>query len=200
MSLLKRLLASCWETSFLRRAELLTWSNLLSVRKQVQLFRVGQAYLRLLYDSTQSIMQCTLQRQLLACSRNKCSRFYSVMRTPDMEVDNLVIGGGVVGLAIAERLARTRSTETTILVERNGRIGEETRYIWSRKTMLLQITKPNTACIRLSPVPGTARSSMQDSTTPNPAWRHACASKARTCCTICFKPQISPTRRLANGW
>ncbi|CAO3688155.1 unnamed protein product [Umbelopsis vinacea] len=43
-----------------------------------------------------------------------------------MEVDNLVIGGGVVGLAIAERLARTRSTETTILVERNGRIGEET--------------------------------------------------------------------------
>jgi len=37
-----------------------------------------------------------------------------------------VIGGGVVGLAVAERLARTRSSETTILVERHGQIGEET--------------------------------------------------------------------------
>lgn len=46
-----------------------------------------------------------------------------------MEVDNLVIGGGVVGLAVAERLARTRSSETTILVERHGQIGEETRLV-----------------------------------------------------------------------
>jgi 2-hydroxyglutarate dehydrogenase len=56
-------------------------------------------------------------------------RQYSVMRKPDLEVDNLVIGGGVVGLAVAERLARTRSPESTILLERNGMIGEEIRFI-----------------------------------------------------------------------
>ncbi|KAI9280190.1 L-2-hydroxyglutarate dehydrogenase [Umbelopsis sp. AD052] len=48
------------------------------------------------------------------------------MRTPDVEVDNLVIGGGVVGLAVAERLVRQRSRESTILVERHSRFGEET--------------------------------------------------------------------------
>ncbi|CAO3694435.1 unnamed protein product [Umbelopsis ramanniana] len=70
-------------------------------------------------------MQNILRRQLLINSK-EWRRQYSVMRKPDLEVDNLVIGGGVVGLAVAERLARKRSPESTILVERHGRIGEET--------------------------------------------------------------------------
>lgn len=45
----------------------------------------------------------------------------------DFEVDHLVIGGGVVGLAVAERLTREHPAQTTLLVERNKRIGEETR-------------------------------------------------------------------------
>ncbi|KAI8096614.1 FAD dependent oxidoreductase [Halteromyces radiatus] len=53
-------------------------------------------------------------------------RFFSMTRTPDLEVDNVVIGGGVVGLAIAEMLTRNRPQETTILVEKNKRLGEET--------------------------------------------------------------------------
>ncbi|KAL0075205.1 FAD dependent oxidoreductase [Phycomyces blakesleeanus] len=52
-------------------------------------------------------------------------RFYSA-KAPDIEVDNLVVGGGVIGLAIAEKLTRARSAETTVLVEKNGAIGEET--------------------------------------------------------------------------
>lgn len=73
-------------------------------------------------------MQNILRRQLLINSKG-WRRQYSVMRKPDLEVDNLVIGGGVVGLAVAERLARKRSPESTILVERHGRIGEETRFV-----------------------------------------------------------------------
>ncbi|KAH8553089.1 FAD dependent oxidoreductase [Umbelopsis sp. PMI_123] len=70
-------------------------------------------------------MQFILRRSLLVQNAMTYRRQYSVMRKPDLEVDNLVIGGGVVGLAVAERLARTRSPESTILLERNGMIGEE---------------------------------------------------------------------------
>lgn len=73
-------------------------------------------------------MQYILRRQLLNNSKG-WRRQYSAMPKPDLEVDNLVIGGGVVGLAVAERLARKRSPESTILVEQHGRIGEETRFV-----------------------------------------------------------------------
>ncbi|KAK9712719.1 hypothetical protein K7432_006939 [Basidiobolus ranarum] len=48
-----------------------------------------------------------------------------ISNTPEFTVDHLVIGGGVVGLAVAERLSR-HSKSSTILVEKNSRIGEET--------------------------------------------------------------------------
>ncbi|KAL5487904.1 hypothetical protein ACEPAI_6012 [Sanghuangporus weigelae] len=47
-------------------------------------------------------------------------------RAPEFVVDHLVIGGGVVGLAIARALALSYPDKTTYLVERNGSAGEET--------------------------------------------------------------------------
>ncbi|CAE6425216.1 unnamed protein product [Rhizoctonia solani] len=48
-------------------------------------------------------------------------------RKPEMVVDHLIIGAGVVGLAIAQRLAYKFPSKSTYLVERNSRVGEETR-------------------------------------------------------------------------
>ncbi|KAG0738215.1 hypothetical protein G6F57_007308 [Rhizopus arrhizus] len=47
-------------------------------------------------------------------------------RVPDLEVDNIVIGAGVVGLAIGEKLTRARPTESTFVVEKNKLVGQET--------------------------------------------------------------------------
>ncbi|CAG8531956.1 7854_t:CDS:1 [Paraglomus brasilianum] len=46
----------------------------------------------------------------------------------DFSTDNLIIGGGIIGLAIAERLSRNRH-RSTLLVEKNANLGEETRYV-----------------------------------------------------------------------
>ncbi|KAI7892997.1 FAD dependent oxidoreductase [Mucor mucedo] len=53
-------------------------------------------------------------------------RRFSSLRTPDLHVDNIVIGAGVVGLAIGEKLTRSLPKESTIVVEKNKRVGEET--------------------------------------------------------------------------
>ncbi|KAI9254639.1 FAD dependent oxidoreductase [Sporodiniella umbellata] len=55
-------------------------------------------------------------------------RWLSTARSivPDLEVDNIVIGGGVVGLALGEKLTRSRPKESTFVVEKNKRVGEET--------------------------------------------------------------------------
>ncbi|KAI9311882.1 NAD dehydrogenase [Dichotomocladium elegans] len=53
-------------------------------------------------------------------------RRFSVMNSPDVEVDNLIIGAGVVGLAIGEKITRERPAETTIVIDKNKRCGEET--------------------------------------------------------------------------
>ncbi|GAA5874565.1 hypothetical protein JCM16303_002906 [Sporobolomyces ruberrimus] len=45
---------------------------------------------------------------------------------PSITVDTLVVGGGVVGLAIAERLIKAFADKTTFLVERHGQVGQET--------------------------------------------------------------------------
>ncbi|KAI8373315.1 FAD dependent oxidoreductase [Blakeslea trispora] len=52
--------------------------------------------------------------------------YFSTTRTADLEVDNIVVGAGVVGLAIGEKLTRERPFESTIVIEKNKRIGEET--------------------------------------------------------------------------
>ncbi|CAO3673829.1 unnamed protein product [Rhizopus stolonifer] len=55
-------------------------------------------------------------------------RFFTTARTivPDLEVDNIVIGAGVVGLAIGEKLTRSRPTESTFVVEKHTSVGQET--------------------------------------------------------------------------
>ena len=45
---------------------------------------------------------------------------------PDIQVDHLVIGGGVVGLAIARQLASQHPDKSTFLVERHKHPGQET--------------------------------------------------------------------------
>ncbi|PWN28551.1 DAO-domain-containing protein [Jaminaea rosea] len=47
-------------------------------------------------------------------------------REPSMQVDHLVIGGGVVGLATAAALARRYPDKSTFLVERHRQAGQET--------------------------------------------------------------------------
>jgi cation diffusion facilitator CzcD-associated flavoprotein CzcO len=44
-------------------------------------------------------------------------------RPPDQRVDNLVIGAGVIGLAVGARLREARPDQTTIVVERHGQVG-----------------------------------------------------------------------------
>ncbi|KAF4602390.1 hypothetical protein EYR40_005595 [Pleurotus pulmonarius] len=46
-------------------------------------------------------------------------------KAPEFAIDHLVVGGGVVGLAIAEALVKRYPKKTTFLVERNSRVGEE---------------------------------------------------------------------------
>jgi len=43
-------------------------------------------------------------------------------RPPDQRVDNLVVGGGVIGLAVGARLREARPDQTTIVVERHGQV------------------------------------------------------------------------------
>ncbi|GAA5959302.1 hypothetical protein JCM21900_003922 [Sporobolomyces salmonicolor] len=45
---------------------------------------------------------------------------------PDGAVDHLVVGAGVVGLAVAERLVKAFADKTTFVVERHGQVGQET--------------------------------------------------------------------------
>lgn len=66
-------------------------------------------------------------RSLLRSHSLKQCRAFTTMRAPDVEVDNLIVGAGVVGLALGERLARERTSETTIVIDKNKRYGEETR-------------------------------------------------------------------------
>ncbi|KAJ1311446.1 hypothetical protein OPQ81_009935 [Rhizoctonia solani] len=60
----------------------------------------------------------------LAVALNRHGRY--AYRKPEMAVDHLIIGAGVVGLAIAQRLAYKFPDKSTYLVERNTRVGEET--------------------------------------------------------------------------
>ncbi|KAH8106146.1 NAD dehydrogenase [Cristinia sonorae] len=47
-------------------------------------------------------------------------------KKPDSIVDFLVVGGGVIGLSIAQRLAKRFPSRSTIVVERHGKAGQET--------------------------------------------------------------------------
>lgn len=46
--------------------------------------------------------------------------------TPELSVDHLVVGGGVIGLSVAAELSRTMPDKSTYLVERHAQIGQET--------------------------------------------------------------------------
>lgn len=43
-------------------------------------------------------------------------------RQPDFEVDHLVVGGGVIGLACAAKLVTALPDKTTYLVERHSKV------------------------------------------------------------------------------
>ncbi|TIB00727.1 hypothetical protein E3P94_01970 [Wallemia ichthyophaga] len=47
-------------------------------------------------------------------------------KPPELAIDHLIIGGGVVGLAVAQKLAERFPTRSTYLIERHERAGEET--------------------------------------------------------------------------
>jgi cation diffusion facilitator CzcD-associated flavoprotein CzcO len=63
----------------------------------------------------------------LAATLSLHSRAFYTTKAPELQVDNIVIGAGVVGLAIGEKLTRERPHESTFVVEKNKRVGEETR-------------------------------------------------------------------------
>lgn len=60
----------------------------------------------------------------LTAALNGNGRF--AYKTPQATVDNLIIGGGVVGLAIAQRVVQRNPGGTCYLVERHGHAGQET--------------------------------------------------------------------------
>lgn len=53
-------------------------------------------------------------------------------RAWDVHVDHLVIGAGVVGLAVANALARRWPEKTTYVIERHALVGQETRCVRRR--------------------------------------------------------------------
>ncbi|KZT27026.1 NAD dehydrogenase [Neolentinus lepideus HHB14362 ss-1] len=65
-----------------------------------------------------------MQVRGLAAALNGSGRFK--YKSPEYAVDFLVVGGGAVGLAIAQRLAHRFPGKSTYLVERHPRAGEET--------------------------------------------------------------------------
>uniref|UniRef100_D8PL23 L-2-hydroxyglutarate dehydrogenase, mitochondrial n=1 Tax=Schizophyllum commune (strain H4-8 / FGSC 9210) TaxID=578458 RepID=D8PL23_SCHCM len=60
----------------------------------------------------------------LKAALNDSGRFK--FKEPEAAVDSIVIGGGVVGLAIARRLIQLFPSKSTYLVERHNTVGEET--------------------------------------------------------------------------
>ncbi|KAH9991632.1 NAD dehydrogenase [Russula compacta] len=61
----------------------------------------------------------------LTTSLNSAGRY--MPKSPEAAVDHIIIGGGVVGLAIARALLQRFPDKSTILIERHTRPGEETR-------------------------------------------------------------------------
>lgn len=62
----------------------------------------------------------TLLREAGAAMRHARQRYE--YRQPDFEVDHLVVGGGVIGLACAAKLTTALPEKTTYLVERHSKV------------------------------------------------------------------------------
>ncbi|KAI0260505.1 NAD dehydrogenase [Gloeopeniophorella convolvens] len=60
----------------------------------------------------------------LTATLNSAGRYK--FKPPESVIDHVVIGGGVVGLAIARALSQRFTNKTTVLIERHNRAGEET--------------------------------------------------------------------------
>ncbi|KAF7353080.1 Delta-9 fatty acid desaturase protein [Mycena venus] len=65
-------------------------------------------------------------RQGITTKLNSITLLNSSLKSPESAVDYLIVGGGVVGLAIARSLSQKFANKSTILVERHTRAGEET--------------------------------------------------------------------------
>ncbi|KAH8197190.1 hypothetical protein TruAng_008644 [Truncatella angustata] len=68
----------------------------------------------------------SLRRQFVCRSRASIGRSFS--STPAVRADftHVVVGGGVIGLAVSQRLAASHPDSTTLLLERHGQVGTET--------------------------------------------------------------------------
>jgi len=68
-------------------------------------------------------------------------------REPSVSVDHLVVGGGVVGLAIAAKLVKMYPNRSTVVVERHSKAGQETssrnsEVIHAGKVVVLHVVLP----------------------------------------------------------
>ncbi|KAH9482469.1 L-2-hydroxyglutarate dehydrogenase, mitochondrial [Psilocybe cubensis] len=77
-------------------------------------------------------------------------------KDPEAVVDFLIVGGGVVGLAVAQRLTQCFPYKSTYLVERHSRAGEETRYASLKAQLLIacitsHVTQKYDLCARSYP-------------------------------------------------
>ena len=72
---------------------------------------------------------CHVRTPLMAVRPLRAALPRSVYKEPELRVDHLVIGAGVVGLSIANALARRWPDKSTYVVERHAQHGQETRYV-----------------------------------------------------------------------
>ncbi|KAK9420643.1 putative FAD dependent oxidoreductase [Seiridium unicorne] len=68
----------------------------------------------------------SLRRQLLGQSRASICRSFSSTSRASADFTHVVIGGGVIGLAVSQRLATSHPDSTTLLLERHAQVGTET--------------------------------------------------------------------------
>ncbi|CAH1769432.1 1754_t:CDS:2, partial [Entrophospora sp. SA101] len=73
--------------------------------------------------TTSTVSQITNSINATINSNSKAPGKHKPYIQPDFSVDYLIIGGGVVGLAITNRLSSTRKNKRILLVEKNSKLG-----------------------------------------------------------------------------
>ncbi|CAJ0644178.1 14064_t:CDS:2, partial [Entrophospora sp. SA101] len=78
--------------------------------------------------TTSTVSQITNSINATINSNSKAPGKHKPYIQPDFSVDYLIIGGGVVGLAITNRLSSTRKNKRILLVEKNSKLGKQLLY------------------------------------------------------------------------